>query len=220
MNMLTRPVAIAAAIAMLIPASLTAQGHEMGQMGTAQSGMMQATDMPMMQSMPMRPGPRMLLAQREALGLSDAQVERLEELENRLQAAVTEHKDEMATHDGQFAVLRESEKLDIGRYEELLRQAADRRITMQVERARIGQEAFEILDDQQRSNVRYGMRMQRMMQPGAGMPSGHGMKGMMDGGMMGDRMDHGPMMAMMQNMHQRMQQMREDCPATSESGGN
>lgn len=231
MNVLIRGAAVAAAIAMLTPASLMAQGqgHQRGQMEMAPSEMMQATDMPMMQAMPMRPGPRMLLAQREALGLSDAQVERLEQLEDRLQAAVTEHRDEMATHKDQFAALRESEKLDIGRYEELLRQAADRRIAMQVERARIGQEAFDVLDDQQRSNVRYGMRMQRMMQPGAGMPTGHGMRGMMDGGMMGDqaagmmdhgKMDHGKMMAMMQSMQQRMQQMRENCPASSGSGEN
>lgn len=227
MNMQIRGVAVAAAIAMLMPASLMAQGqgHQrgQGQMEMAPSEMMQATDMPMMQAMPMRPGPRMLLAQREALGLSDAQVERLEQLEDRLQAAVTEHRDEMATHKDQLAALRESEKLDIGRYEELLRQAADRRIAMQVERARIGQEAFDVLDDQQRSNVRYGMRMQRM-QPGAGMPTGHGMRGMMDGGMMGDQaggmMDHGKMMAMMQSMQQRMQQMRENCPASSGSGEN
>lgn len=223
MNMLIRGAAVAVAIAMLTPASLMAQDNRMGQMGQmemAPSEMMQATDMPMMQSMPMRPGPRMLLAQREALGLSDAQVERLEKLEDRLQEAVTQHRDEMATHKDQFAALRESEELDMGRYEELLRQAADRRIAMQVERARIGQEAFEILDDQQRSNVRYGMRMQRMMQPGAGMPAGHGM---MDGGMMGGQtgamMDHGRMMAMMQSMQQRMQQMRENCPASSGSGG-
>lgn len=218
MNMLTRPVAIAAAIAMLIPASLVAQGHQMGQMGTTQNGMMQATDMPMMQSMSMRPGPRMLLAQREALGLSDAQVERLENLEDRLQAALMEHRDEMAPLRDQITSLRGSEKLDIGRYEKLLQQAADGRTAMQVERARIGQEALGVLDDQQRSNVHYGMRMQRVVQPEAGMPSGHGMKGMMDDGMMGVTMDHGPMMAMMQTMRQHMQQMREYCPASSGSG--
>lgn len=198
MNMPTGRIAVAAAFALLMPASLAAQGHQMGKMGMTPSGMMmQATDMPMM-SMPMRPGPRMLLAQREALDLSDAQVERLEKLEDRMQTAVTEHREEMVALRDQLTALPESEELDIGQYETLLEQAADRRIAMQVERARIGQEAFDVLDDQQRSNVRYGMRMQRMMmQPGAGMGSGNGMT------------------AMTQSMQQRMQQMRENCPASS-----
>lgn len=220
MNMPTGRIAVVAAIALLIPAALAAQNHQMGQMGMAPGGaMMQGTDMAMMQSMPMRPGPQMLLAQRAALGLSEAQVERLEGLENRLQTALAKHRDEMATLRDQIAGLRESEKLDIGRYEKLLKQAADRRTAMQVERARIGQEAFELLDDQQRSNVRYGMRMQRMTQPGAGMRRGDGMSGMMGSGMMNGSMDRTRMMTMMQSMRQQMQQMRENCPAMSGSGG-
>lgn len=225
MNMSITSIAALAAITLLTPASLMAQDNPMGQMGMDSDGMaMQPTDMPMMQSMSMRPGPRMLLAQREALGLSDAQVERLEELEDRLQATVTEHREDMVTLRDKLTALRGSEELDIGRYEKLLQQTADQRTAMQVERARIGQEAFDVLHDQQRSNVRYGMRMQRMMQPGAGMGSGNGMTGMMGGGMMGGKagamMDHGRMMAMMQSMQQRMQQMRENCPALSDSAGN
>lgn len=225
MNMSITSIAALAAITLLTPASLMAQDNPMGQMGMDQGEMTQATDMPMMQAMAMRPGPRMLLAQREALDLSDAQVERLEELEDRLQATVTEHREDMVTLRDQLTALRESEEMDIGQYETLLEQAADRRIAMQVERARIGQEAFDVLDDEQRSNVRYGMRMQRMMmQPGAGMGSGNGMTGMMGGGMMGGQagamMDHGRMMAMMQSMQQRMQQMRENCPALSDPAEN
>lgn len=220
MNMPAGRLAVVAAMALLIPASLAAQNHQMGQMRMAPGGaMMQGNDMAMMQAMPMRPGPQMLLAQREALALSDAQVERLEGLENRLQTAVATHRDEMGTLRDQITGLRESEELDIGRYEKLLEQAADGHTALQVERARIGQEAFELLDDQQRSNVRYGMRMQRMMQPGAGMRSGQRMSGMMGDSMMNGSMDRTRMMAMMQQMRQHMQQMSEDCPAMSGSGG-
>lgn len=216
MNIPIRRIAAVAAIAMLTPASLAAQNHQMGQMGMAQGGMtMHSTDMPMMHAAAMTPAPRMLLEQREPLGLSDQQVDRLEELQDRLDAAVTKHREAMRPLHEQLAGMREAEKLDMGRYEKLLRQAADHRVALQVERTRLGQEALQVLTNEQRSNVRFGMRMRRMMQPGGGMPSV-----MMGGAMTGATMDHGRMMAMMQNMQQRMQQMRRDCPATSGSDGN
>lgn len=234
MNMPTTRIAAVAAIALLTPASLAAQNHQMGQMGMAQGEMtMHSTDMPMMHASAMTPAPRMLLAQREPLGLSDQQVDRLEQLQDRLESAVTKHREAMGPLHEQLAGMQGAEKLDVGRYEKLLRQASDRRIALQVERARIGQEALQVLSEQQRSNVRYGMRMQRMMEPGYGMPSGQGMTGMMGGmgngamggGMMGGAMtgagmDHGRMMAMMQNMRQRMQKMQQSCAATSGSDGD
>lgn len=216
MNIPTRRIAAVAAMALLTPASLAAQNHQMGQTGMAQGEMtMHSTDMPMMHAGAATPAPRMLLSQREPLALSDQQVDRLEKLQDRLETAVTKHREAMGPLHEQLAGLREAEKLDVGRYEKLLRQAADRRVALQVERARIGQDALEVLTDQQRSNVRYGMRMQRMMQSGGRMPSGT-----MGGAMTDSGMDHDRMMAMMQNMRQRMQQMRQSCPETSESDGD
>ena len=201
----------AVAMALAIPTGLTAQGHPMGQdhpmgqMSTPMHGMMQSTDMPMMQMMhstAMTPAPRMLLAQREPLKLSDQQVDRLEKLQEQLDTAVAKHHEEMGPLHEQLAGLRTSEEVDVERYEDLLRQAADRHVALHVERARIGEAALQLLDEEQRSNVRYGMRMQRMKQPEAGMMSGGRM--------------------MMQNMHRHMQQMgqmHEGCPSRPESDG-
>lgn len=207
------------ALALLMPAGLAAQGHEahhpdsakapaqmgsMGQQGMAPGGMpggmmMEGMDMQMM--MPIGPGPRMLLAQREPLALSASQTERLERLQEQMDAAATEHRAEMATLQEQMAGLREAEKLDVDEYEKLLRERSDLQVDHQVARARLGQQALDVLTDQQKSNVRYGMRMHRMMHSGAGM------MGMMDGGM-----DQGKMMEMMQTMRRRM---HESCPAMS-----
>lgn len=225
MNRPTGRVTAAVVVALLMPAGLAAQGHQMGQAPVPHDDMTtQSTGMPMMASMPMRPGPRMLLAQREALNLSDQQVERLDKLQERMATVATQHRDEMGALRDEFAALGASETLDVGRYEKLLRRNADLRVDLQVEQAKIGQEALAALDDQQRSNVRYGLRMQQMMHPGAGMSTGMsggtGMMGMMGDDRMGAAMDHGQGMAMMQNMQQRMREMHENCPAMSGSSGH
>lgn len=83
----------------------------------------------------------------------------------------------------------------------------------------IRQEALGVLTEEQRSNVRYGMRMMmRSMGAGPGRMGGmmHGQGGMM--GRMGD-MERPPMMRMMmQRMHRQMH--AGDCPMVADTAGN
>ena len=202
-----------------MPAGLSAQGHAshhpgtdgppstrgmMGQQSGMRSMMSQQMGMQMMQ-----PGPRMLLARRDALQLSDGQVEQLEQLQARADEMRSTHRSEMASVRERLAALRGQDELDLDRYESLLREQADLRVEMQVGMAEIGRDALAVLDEEQRSNVRFGMRMMRSMRSGGGMMGGmsDGRSGMRD--MMGG-MDRPQMMGMMQRMHRQMH--GQDCP--------
>lgn len=75
--------------------------------------------------------------------------------------------------------------------------------------AEIGRDALAVLDEEQRSNVRFGMRMMRSMRSGGGMMGGApgGASEMM--GAMGGT-GQGGMMQMMSGMHRQMH--GQDCP--------
>jgi hypothetical protein len=220
MNMSTGKITtLLAATALLVPAGLSAQGHAshhpgtdgppstrgmMGQQSGMRSMMSQQMGMQMMQ-----PGPRMLLARRDALQLSDGQVEQLEQLQARADEMRSTHRSEMASVRERLAALRGQDELDLDRYESLLREQADLRVEMQVGMAELGRDALAVLDEEQRSNVRIGMRMMQSMHSGGGMMGGmsdgrSGMKDMMGG------MDRPQMMGMMQRMHRQMH--GQDCP--------
>lgn len=223
MSISTGSMTAAFVIALLVPASLAAQGQQAhhpdsdsirasGRMGMMSDGMGMQTmgmhGMGMMRSH-MQRGPAMLLRQREALDLSNEQIERLEELEGRVDDLHSAHRSELAPVREQLKALHGSEKLDKDRYEELLQRQADLRVKMMVEMADVHQASYAVLTDEQKSNVRYGMRLMHSMRVDAEMS--HEMPG---GGMMenmGDGMgvDGSGMMQKMRGMHQ---QMHEDCP--------
>lgn len=218
MSISTGSMTTALVIALLLPASLAAQGQAHhpdsdstrapGQMGMMSDGMGMQTmgmhGMDMMHSH-MQHGPAMLLRQRDALELSNEQIERLEELEGRVDDLHSSHMSELAPVREQLKALHGSDELDKDRYEELLQRQANLRVEMMVEMADVHQASFAVLTDEQKSNVRYGMRMMRSMQGDAEMPGRGMMENMRDG--MG--MDGSGMMQKMRGMHQHM---HEDCP--------
>lgn len=218
MSISTGSMTTALVIALLLPASLAAQGQAHhpdsdstrapGQMGMMSDGMGMQTmgmhGMDMMHSH-MQQGPAMLLRQRDPLDLSNEQIERLEELEGRVDDLHSSHMSELAPVREQLKGLHRSEEFDKDRYEELLQRQANLRVEMMVEMADVHQASFAVLTDEQKSNVRYGMRMMRSMQGDAEM-SGRGMMENMRDGM---GMEGSSMMQKMRRMHQ---QMHEDCP--------
>lgn len=219
MSISTGSMTTALVIALLLPASLAAQGQQAhhpdsdptrapGQMGMMSDGMGMQTmgmhGMDMMHSH-MQHGPAMLLRQRDALDLSNEQIERLEELEGRVDDLHSSHMSELAPVREQLKALHGSEEFDKDRYEELLQRQANLRVEMMLDMADVRQASFAVLTDEQKSNVRYGMRMMRSMQGDAEM-SGRGMMENMRDGM---GMEGSSMMQKMRGMHQ---QMHEDCP--------
>lgn len=220
--------AVLLAGAFLVPAGLSAQGHQAhhpetdetrapsgmmddGMMGQ-QSGMM-SDRMTMMGSV--QAGPRMLLHQRDVLELSEDQIDELEQLEARADELRSSHRSAMASVRERLQELRGSDEMDLDRYESLLREQAELRVEMRVRAAETHRDALEVLTDEQRSNVRYGMRMMRSMHSERGMSSGMpgDGSGMMD---MKDGMGQPQMMGMMMRMHRQMH--GQDCPMAADDG--
>ncbi len=166
--------------AVSVPGAALAQGqHEHGDdekesrdmMG---QGMMGGGMMGMMSSR----GPSMILKQKEALELTEAQVQRLEALQKEVSEAREAHMKEMSPVKKQVGEALEGDKPDLSRYESALKKVADGHVRMQVDMARFSEQALEVLTAEQRSNVRYGMRLKGGMKCGEMMQGG----GMMGGG--------------------------------------
>ncbi len=120
-------------------------------------------------AMPMMGGARasMILRQSEALELSAAQIAELETIGERHAAAHEDYVGEMKPLRESLSSLLEAPKPDLGRYESILREIADRQIAMRVRVAELGEESMAALTEDQRAKLRYGMRLM------------HGMKKMM-----------------------------------------
>jgi uncharacterized membrane protein len=122
------------------------------------------------------PGPEAILAQKDALGLSDAQVERLKVLVNEAGEAREKHLQEVWPLHRQAQAALAGDTPDLAAYESAVRTAAEHEVALRVLVARQFQQALDVLSPEQRSNVRYGIRL---------------MHGMMGGGMMGGMMHGG-----------------------------
>lgn len=179
-----------------VPTALEAQAHRHQRQGPPetcpQMGMMQrGMGQPAMMGGAMSHGPAFILRQKEALGLSESQVERLEALQSRLSDSHEAHMERIAPlHERAMSALHADEP-DLAGYESALNELAEHHVQMQLEAARTSREALEVLTPEQRSNVRYAMRLMGQMRGmgGGGMMMGPGMRrGMMMGG--------GPMMGM------------------------
>lgn len=124
------------------------------------------------------PGPMMLLHQKEALELSDAQVRELEGLHEEMKSAMETARTEIRPLREELEKVSRAEDPDLGRYESLLQDLADRHVQLRVRMARTHRQAMQVLTDQQRAQVRYGMRLMRqMMREHEGEREGHGEKG-------------------------------------------
>ncbi len=192
--MKSRLLALAIACVFVLPGVSRAQRHmHQGQMqqdrmqqGQMQHGMMMGQGMMGMMGM-MQPGPSFLLEQKDALDLSDEQVQRLEELKNELSEFHQAHMSRVGPLHEQAREALHGEQPDLGAYESALKSLADEHVQMQVEMARVSQEAMAVLTETQRSNVHFGLRLmhgmrQQMMRQGQMMQ--RMMERMMQGGMM------------------------------------
>lgn len=183
------------AVALLtVPAAALAQGHaqhdpQQGQQEQPRPGMMPMGQGPgmmggmgTMEMMMGLPGPGLILRQKEALNLSDSQVQELEALQKQASDAHQAHMREMEPIHRDVTQALEADKPDLARYESGLKRLADHHVKVHVEMARLGQLALDVLTPEQRSNVRYGMRVMRGMMGGGMMRMGGAMVGMMGGG--------------------------------------
>ncbi len=183
-NMLALLMAGGLALPGVLPAQSHQQHHPQGQEKPQQAMMLRGQGMMGMRGqghgmmgmgMMTSPGPSMILKQKEALKLNESQVERLEALQKQLAEARETHMEEIAPLRGQAMEAVKGEKPDLSRYESTLKKLAEHHVRMQLDMARLNQEALNVLTQEQRSNVGYGMHRMGEMMGG----------GMMQGGMMG-----------------------------------
>lgn len=160
----------------LLSGPVYAQEHQHGQRQPAEPG-------GMMQMKGMMPGPMVFLQLREPLGLTQAQVQRIEAIRGRVQR---EHQPHMQAA---MQAMRDAERLldvpapDLSRYEAKLKDRANHHVQAHLAMARAWLDAREVLTPEQRSNLQFGVKvMQQMMR--------ERMQGMM-GGMHEGRMQEG-----------------------------
>ncbi len=111
----------------------------------------------------------MILGQKEALGLSDEQVGKLEGIEGERGEAHEAHKAQMGPLHQQLMEAQREEAPDLERIEGVLGRVAEAHVQGQLQKLRFGQRAMEVLTPEQRANVRYGMRlMKKKMRSGMG----------------------------------------------------
>lgn len=186
--------------ALAVPAA--AQEHQHGQMEGQQSNMMMSC--PMMQQMmqgmhgqmegmgmqgmqgqmmgsgmmgsmgAMHAGPGMILRSSEALGLTPAQTEQLEALQERVRSGHQQHmKPAMAAHQTAAAAL-EGDAPDLDAYSAALNEAADHMVMAHVAMTRAALEAREVLTSEQRDKLGQLMGDMHGMHGGAAEPGSEG----------------------------------------------
>jgi hypothetical protein len=194
-----RDFALAIACTLALPGVLRAQEHQQhhgrNQQGQEEQGMMMGMEHGMMGIMgTMLPGPDFLLEQKDALDLSDEQVQHLNELKSQLSELRQAHMSRVKPLHEQAMDALHGDQPDLAAYKSALEAWADEHVTMQVEIARISQKGLAVLTDTQRSNVRFGMRLmhgmhERMMRQGQMMR--RMMESMMGGETMGSSQSPG-----------------------------
>lgn len=167
-----------------------AQKGSMGMMGSTgamhggmMQGMMGQTGMGGM--MGMHSGPAMILRLAQPLGLSDAQVAQIEQIQKESQAAAQPYVQQAAEAARAASDALQGDAPDLDAYSEGLREAADQMVQAHVAMARAGVEARGVLTAEQRDKLGTGMNMMSHMMQGGMMGQGMsgGMMGAMGGGM-------------------------------------
>lgn len=143
--------------------------------GMRGGGMMMGPGMGMMG---MGASPAMVLSRRDALGLTDDQVGRLEELRDELSAEMEGHMTAaMAVRRNATEALGE-EEADFGAYEEALQEAASNMVQAHVAMARTARQTRDVLTPEQWEQVQErGMMHRPGMMHGPGTEGGPGMMG-------------------------------------------
>ncbi len=153
--MMTKTAAILIAGVLAFPGPTLAQGHDpQRQDEQAGQGMMGTLSCP---------SPSLILKQKEALNLNESQVERLEAIQKEVAEAHETDMGQVRPIHMQVTQALQGDEPDFSAYEAALEELADHHVNMQVRMARASQRTLEVLSAEQRSNVRYGMRLMREM---------------------------------------------------------
>ncbi len=178
MNKNTITVLLVAALA--FPGTvLSQQHHPQGGAQPSQGGAMMSAGPGMMGMMTGRAlSAAMILEQKVALGLTEVQVQQLEGIGKEFAEARAGHIGRMAPLGAEVNEALEGDRPDFSEYESTLEKMAEEHVRMQVETARLSHGALQVLDPEQRSNLRYGTRLMRQMMGGgmtvAGMANASG----------------------------------------------
>ena len=164
--------------ALLLAAPLLAQNPQQQPMMQMDGGMMEMMAMPA--------SPQMILRMREALDLTDQQVQRIEAIQGEMQQGHQPHMHAAMQAMQEAQRLLEADSPDWTRYEAQLREATNHHVQAHVAMARASVDARNVLTAEQRERLGTGMTMMREMMQG-GMP---GMMERMGSGMM--RQDQHP----------------------------
>ena len=116
--------------------------------------------------------PSMLLAQRSVLELTDDQVARLEELQEKQQGMMQGmHKGMMAVR-SQMQDVMASDSLDTDAYRKAVEAMADQMVGHHMQMVRFREQVQDVLTPEQREKLQTGMQMMRHMMGGRGMGGG------------------------------------------------
>ncbi len=136
--------------------TMTGQGMMGGEGMMGGQGMMGRPGM-------MGPGAAVLLSQKDALQLTDAQVERLTEISQTASATEGRHLDEIRRLDEEIQEVLDDADPDLDHLETLFEQRAAAQVQVRMAQVRATREARSLLTDEQRSNLRYGSRLMHGM---------------------------------------------------------
>lgn len=102
--------------------------------------------------------PKAILFQKDLLGLSDEQVQKIKSIKQQMRQAGGDHEAIEKIH-GQMAEALKGEQFDLSAYESALKKAADYVVQARIETARNAQDALKVLDKDQRTRFLYSMQV-------------------------------------------------------------
>ena len=146
-------------------------GHMMeGHHGMAHGGKGGTWGMDMFAYVPMA-----ILFQKDLLGLSNEQVQKIESIKQQMRQARSDHEAIEKIHE-QMAEALKGGQFDLSAYESALKKAADYVVQARIETARKAQDALQVLDKDQRTRFLYSMQvMHKWMAMRHVKHRGHGM---------------------------------------------
>lgn len=102
--------------------------------------------------------PMAILFQKDLLGLSDEQVQKIQSIKQEMRKAGGNHEAIEKIHEQMASALKEGQ-FDLAAYESALKKAADYVVQARTETARKAQDALKVLDEDQRTRFLYSMQV-------------------------------------------------------------
>ncbi|MFV1986892.1 MAG: Spy/CpxP family protein refolding chaperone, partial [Gemmatimonadota bacterium] len=114
-----------------------------------------------------------ILRQKDALGLTETQIQDVEAVQQRLGQRHETHKEDMKAMAARRAEILGEDQPDLEDLESILSKEADERVEMHMYMARSGREALQLLSEEQRSNLQYARRLSHNGMKGSGSTRHH-----------------------------------------------